>query len=137
MSKNNRVCKACGEAYYFCPNCSGAKATEKYKLMFCSKNCRDVFQTCVAYNMNHITKDEAMERLSQLDLSKKDYFSEQLKVDIDAIMKVDVFQAEVELPVVDIINIEEQPVEVEFTEKKYKRAKKPASEVTEESVTED
>lgn len=102
MSKKpNRECKVCGEHYYFCPNCSGSPATEKYRTMFCSKNCRDVFQTCVRYNMKHITKDEAKFDLSQLDLSKRAQFSEQLKADIDEIMKVEIPELD-NIPVVEL-----------------------------------
>lgn len=84
--KDNRVCKVCQTKYNFCPNCSGVTAANKYRTMFCSKNCRDVFQTCVAYDMNHITTDEAKEAFSSLDLSKLNSFSEQIKTDIDEIM---------------------------------------------------
>lgn len=94
MSKKNRICKACGESYSYCPNCSGATAAEKYRIMFCSKNCRDVFQACVRYNMKHTTKEEAKAELSKLDLSKRSHFSDQIKSDIDKIMYVEVAQTE-------------------------------------------
>ena len=101
MHKPNHVCKACGDSYYFCPNCSGMTAKDKYRTLFCSRNCRDVFQTCVAYNMKHITKDEAKSALSQLDLSKRAQFSEQLKADIDEIMKVEIPELD-NIPVVEL-----------------------------------
>ncbi len=87
--KENRTCKVCGESYYFCPTCDGVPATEKYRTMFCSKNCRDIFQTCTRYAMSHITKEEAQKDLSALDLSKRTQFNEQIKADIDEIMKVE------------------------------------------------
>ena len=84
--KNNRVCKTCGESYSFCPTCAGVTATEKYRTMFCSKNCRDVFHTLSKYTIGVVTKDEAKEVLSSLDLSKQGKFSEQIKTDVEEIM---------------------------------------------------
>ena len=84
--KNNRTCKVCGIEYNFCPNCAGVTATEKYRTIFCSKNCRDIFHTLARYTMNDVTKDGAKEILSSLDLSNLNLFTEQIKADIDEIM---------------------------------------------------
>lgn len=84
--KNNRICKVCGESYNFCPNCAGVTATEKYRTMFCSKNCREVFHTLARYTMKDINKTETQEILFSLDLSKLNLFSEQIKTDIEEIM---------------------------------------------------
>lgn len=140
--KLNRVCKVCHDQYYFCPNCSGVTAAEKYKIMFCSKNCRDVFQTCVSYDMNHITNDEAREKLSQLDLSKKSEFSEQLRAEIDAIMETEAHQIAT-YQALPIVEVEEAPVEPESIapvfdafEKKSKRSKKSTIEIDDEAMPE-
>ena len=86
MAKNNRVCKVCGESYSFCPNCAGVTATEKYRTMFCSKNCRDIFHTLSRYIVTDVNKHEAKEILSSLDLSKQNNFSDAIKEDINEIM---------------------------------------------------
>lgn len=86
MAKNNRVCKVCGESYTFCPNCAGVSATEKYKTMFCSKNCRDIFHTLSRYSVKDVNKYEAKEILSSLDMSKRNSFSAAIKSDVDEIM---------------------------------------------------
>ena len=84
--KDNRICKVCNESYNFCPNCAGVKVTEKYRTIFCSQNCRDIFHTLARYTMKDINKIETQELLSYLDLSKLNLFSEQIKIDIDEIM---------------------------------------------------
>lgn len=83
MAKNNRICKVCGESYSYCPTCGGASANEKYKIMFCSKNCKDIFDTCSAYNVGVINKETATTRLKELDLSKKSEFTGKLKENVD------------------------------------------------------
>ena len=88
MNKKNRVCKVCGEEYSFCPTCSNVPATEKYRTMFCSKNCRDVFHVLSRYIVKDVNKYEAKEILSSLDLSRQNRFSEQIKADIDKIMGI-------------------------------------------------
>lgn len=86
MAKNNRVCKVCNEEYYFCPTCSRVPSTEKYRIMFCSKNCRDIFDTLSRYTMKCIDKNETKEILSSLDLSKQSQFSDKVKIDINEII---------------------------------------------------
>ena len=86
--KNNRTCKVCRESYSFCPTCSRVPATEKYRTMFCSKNCRDIFHTLSKFVVGTADKDEAKEILSSLDLSKQAQFSEQIKTDMDEIMGI-------------------------------------------------
>ena len=87
-SKNNRTCKVCGEQYYFCPTCAKAPVSEKYKTMFCSKNCYDIFYTLSRLAVGTINKSEAKEIFYSLDLSKQNKFSESIKNDVDEIMKI-------------------------------------------------
>ena len=86
MAKNNRTCKVCNEEYYFCPTCSRVPATEKYKTMFCSKNCRDIFDTLSRYTIKSIDKHETKEILSSLDLSNQSKFSDKIKANVESIM---------------------------------------------------
>ena len=121
MAKNNRVCKVCGTEYHFCPTCSKVPATEKYRTIFCSKNCRDIFDTLSRYTVKTINKDETKEILSSLDLSKKAQFSEQIKADINEIMgtnkksfKKKVFEEPVIVePIIEEPTITEEPIVVE------------------------
>ena len=87
MPKQNRTCKVCGTTYQFCPTCERVAATEKYKTMFCSKNCRDIFHTCTRFNVGTIDKATAKSIISMLDLSNRDNFSSQIKADLANILK--------------------------------------------------
>lgn len=86
--QNNRVCKVCQSPYHFCPTCERVAATEKYKTMFCSKNCRDIFHTCTRFAAGTIDKSTAKSILSDLDLSNRSNFSEQIKADLSNILKI-------------------------------------------------
>ena len=145
MSKKaNRICKTCQTEYYFCPNCNNVTAADKYKNIFCSKNCRDIFQTVARYNMNHITKDEARADLSKLDLSNLSNFSEQIKADVNTITYVapvvkvvcDVAPVENNDIVEPVVTCEEQPIEQLDQIKKVKRIKKIETDSVVEPVVE-
>lgn len=136
MPKKNRICKACGESYSYCPNCSGATAAEKYRIMFCSKNCRDVFQACVRYNMKHTTKEEAKAELLKLDLSKRNHFSDQIKSDIDEIMYVEV--AQTELRSTPSISIQNQDISTQQSFETFtKKSKYSKRQFVENDIKED
>lgn len=84
---NNRVCKVCGKEYEYCPSCPKDRNKKKFMIMFCGDNCHDIFNTCSAFNMNMIDKDEAKSKLMNLDISNKKRFTKQIQNDIDNIMK--------------------------------------------------
>lgn len=85
--KNNRSCKVCGDQYYYCPSCVPLDAPDRYKMVFCSLNCKNIFDIVSNYAFNKIDKVAAKEMLSELDLSKRNQFPEKIKTDVDAIMK--------------------------------------------------
>lgn len=85
--KDNRICKVCKEEYRFCPSCGSVSASDKYKIMYCSKNCYNILNTLSKLTIGTINKSEAKEALSSLDLSKQNQFSEGMRMEIDEIMK--------------------------------------------------
>lgn len=84
MAKTNRICKVCGLEYYFCPACSATRANPqpKWKINYCSENCKTISSTAIKYNCNDITKEEAKEILSKCDLSKINEYDDDLKLTI-------------------------------------------------------
>ena len=44
-------------------------------LCYCSKNCKDIFDTLSSYSMKHITKEEAKSILNKCDLTNIDKFN--------------------------------------------------------------
>lgn len=66
MSKNNRICKVCGQGYYFCPTC-GTHKPSWYKL-FNSENCRDAYMAISDYAVGNIDANKANEILSKTNV---------------------------------------------------------------------
>lgn len=86
-TKNNRSCKVCGEQYYYCPSCVPLDAPDRYKMVFCSLNCKNIFDVVSNYAFKKIDKVSARTMLSELDISRRYQFSDKIKTDIDDIMK--------------------------------------------------
>lgn len=89
MAAKNRVCNVCGKAYEYCNNCSdnGHKG-ETWRNIYCSENCKKIFDVLSAQAFNHITDKEAKEKLKELDLSKVDTFKDSYKKQIRQIQSV-------------------------------------------------
>ena len=83
MAENNRKCNVCGKAYQYCGHCSdNAKKGETWRNLYCSDNCRKIFDILSSRAFDHITDKEAKEKLKGLDLSKVDSFNETYKKQI-------------------------------------------------------
>ena len=86
MAKN-RKCISCGEKYYYCPTCSRASALEPYwKSEFCSETCMTLWTTLTKYGMEILTKDEAKEIVSNLDLKPMTVYADCVQRDYAKVM---------------------------------------------------
>lgn len=77
--KNNKTCAVCHGEYLYCPNCKKDENKPTWMFVFCSENCRDIYETTSAYGRKDITAKEAKNRLDKLDISKLDNFGESYK----------------------------------------------------------
>ena len=55
---------------------------------YCSENCKDIYNVTSAYEDGRMTDIEAKEKLSKLDLSRKNNFGESYQKSIASIMKI-------------------------------------------------
>lgn len=66
--KNNAVCKICGNEYYVCLSCSDAMKLHPWKIYTDNSNCFQIFQVVRGFSTGVYTKDEAREKLQNVDL---------------------------------------------------------------------
>ena len=86
MAKN-RQCICCGEKYNYCPDCSRAdKLAPTWKSQFCSEDCMSLFMALTRYNMSRLTKDEAKEIISSLNLKPIDAYASCVQRDYAKVM---------------------------------------------------
>lgn len=84
MARDNKICVSCGKKYSFCPNCGAKKYHEMWKNLYCSQNCKRVFDIVSDYVGGLLPASAAKEKLSECDLTTD--FKQNLRARIDEIM---------------------------------------------------
>lgn len=88
MSRGDRKCLICQKAYRFCGNCANEENREDtWRNVFCSENCREIFNILSMQGNGHIESSEAKTKLAKLDLSKLEGFRDDFKKQIESINK--------------------------------------------------
>lgn len=71
----NKQCLACGEKFSYCPDCSRIdKLKPAWASQFCVESCATLWATLTKFGMSMITKSEAKEIISSLDLKPIDIY---------------------------------------------------------------
>lgn len=84
MAKD-KECLVCGKKYKYCPHCNKNGVVDTWKNTYCSKECRTIFNTCSNYVGNIITKEEAYNIMSGLNINM-DTISKSVKSTVEDIM---------------------------------------------------
>ena len=88
MASKNRKCLSCQEKYAYCPSCSRSDALEpSWKSEFCSEACMTLWSTLTKYNMDFMSKDEAKEIISGLNLKPIHTYADCVQRDYAKVMK--------------------------------------------------
>lgn len=77
MAKVKRHCVMCAKEYEYCNSCGAAP--KLWKNIFCSENCRDIYDVLNKYDGKLITKEDGTERLKAFDLSVVPKFNDRFK----------------------------------------------------------
>lgn len=123
MKKNNKTCILCGKKYTFCNRCEEFDRLPRWMGIYCSDNCRAIFNILTDYNGGHITKEEAIQKLNDCDLSYRDHFNKFNKGIIDNLMGVE--NDEESIDMAQHINVPIENVEIDNASQpsKHKRMK--------------
>lgn len=87
--KNNAVCDICGKEYYVCLSCSDAMKLHPFKSFTDTAEHFKIFQVVKGFLTGVYTKDEAKERLQNIDLKDSDSFKPHIKKILKDILKED------------------------------------------------
>lgn len=118
MASKNRKCISCSEKYSYCPSCSRADALEpSWKSEFCSEPCMILWTTLTKHNMEFISKDEAKEIISALDLKPIESYVSCVQRDYAKVMTEEKKSKRTHRPFIEHVVaempiIEEAPVEL-------------------------
>ena len=103
--KNNATCSICGKGYHVCLSCRDSMALSPWLVHTDTSAHYKIYQIIRGYSTKMYTKEEARERLKNVNLSDLNTFNKNIKDKIKDIMKE---------PVVEIV--EEEQVEPLVTE---------------------
>ncbi|MBQ8947814.1 MAG: hypothetical protein IJ058_15260 [Lachnospiraceae bacterium] len=71
MADHIRNCVICGQAYKYCMSCPEQYNTrETWRNIFCSENCRDIYQTYNSLKAGEIDMSAARQKMKALDMSR-------------------------------------------------------------------
>ena len=87
IEKNNAVCSICGKAYHLCLSCSDAMKLHPWKTYTDTQECFKAFQVVRGFSTGVYTKDEAKEKLQNVDLKDINSFRPHIKKIVKDILK--------------------------------------------------
>ena len=88
MAKNNKICVCDGTRYSYCNTCSADNSKPSWMNMFCSENCKNLFQAATDYYAGELTPSKAKAIVENADLSNKDNFKPSIVKFIDELSSV-------------------------------------------------
>lgn len=114
---NNRVCGICKKSYKYCPSCAADAHRPTWMAVFCSENCREIYNVLDDCRYRSLSKKEAYERLSVVDLSYTDKLPGYFKETLDEILEEGKEKISVEEVILEEIITTPVIVEETFEEK--------------------
>lgn len=115
MGKKNKKCILCGKQYTYCPTCQQDKDKPVWMNIYCSENCKNIFDGSTDYKAGEITEDQYKDILSKADLSRKNEFKDSVRKTIDELMSGKVDKVEVEKTEEVFGGIESVPIKEQST----------------------
>ena len=100
---NNRKCICCSTEYRYCNTCAEDKTKPAWYAIYCSENCKKLFQAVSGYLANAVSFEETKRRFDDCDLSYKNKLKDSFIKVIDEIYKNEVE----ELENMEMVNVEE------------------------------
>lgn len=107
MAENNAVCSICGKEYHVCLSCHDSIKVNPWRVFTDTSEHYKVFQVVRGLSTKVYTKEEARDKLKNINLEDLESYMPNIKKTIKDVLKE-------ENPVVEIIEEVEELVEVEI-----------------------
>ena len=83
----NKKCLSCITKFSYCPDCSKKDAlAPAWASEFCGEDCKTIWTTAVQYNLKEISKQEAKEIISAINLQPMDNYVACVQRDLKVIL---------------------------------------------------
>ena len=87
MARKHRKCIACSTLYDYCPTCWDDRLKPAWMTEFCSEDCKELWEAASKFNMDMISKEEAKEIISALNLKPHTEYVECVQRDLKNILE--------------------------------------------------
>ena len=89
MAKD-RKCIVCPDKhiYKYCSHCAGYNSKETWRYLYCSQNCRGIYNIATDFSRGKILGLEAKRELEKYDLSDLEFFNSTIKNEIEEILSI-------------------------------------------------
>lgn len=89
MAKD-RKCIVCPDKhiYKYCSHCAGYNSKETWRYLYCSQNCRGIYNLATDFSRGNISGSDAKKELEKYDLSDLEFFNSTIKNEIKEILSV-------------------------------------------------
>ena len=108
MAENNAVCSICGKEYYACLSCHDSIKVNPWKVFTDTSEHYKVFQVVRGLSTKVYTKEEAKDKLKNINLEDLESYMPNIKKIIKDVLKE-------EEPVIKTEEKVEEPIKVEIT----------------------
>lgn len=82
--RSERICSICGNHYDYCPSCGIGSPKERWRNIYCSENCKNIFDILSKWKNTVISSVDADKALKELHIDSIK-LNEYLQSDVDAI----------------------------------------------------
>lgn len=125
MAKLNRTCGICRKKYSYCPSCAVDENKPTWMSIFCSENCRKLYNIIINYDSNIISKEDAFTKVNSLDLSCANQLPENFKVLLNEIVLVEIAEKEEKITEefaeeLTIENLDKKQIDAEYIHEENK-----------------
>lgn len=113
MAKD-RKCIVCPDKhiYKYCSHCAGYNSKETWRYLYCSQNCRGIYNIATDFSKGKISGLDAKKELEKYDLSDLEFFNSTIKNEIEEILSV-IEKEEIKVAFVPTVCIADQKNDIE------------------------
>jgi len=106
----NSYCNICGKGYHLCLSCNNTKELTPWKIYTDTSEHYKIYQIIHGYSVGVYTKNEAKEKLQNVDLSDLESLRDNIKKIIKDIMSTKSHKSKVKSKKVDVMRTDENTV---------------------------
>lgn len=83
---SKRICRTCGAEYDYCPGCGRSAGKPDWMILWCSDECKDIFEAISAYNLEVGTAADVRDVLKTYNVTNYDKYIPRIRKQLQKIV---------------------------------------------------